>query len=49
MIVFGSLNEALRAGYQVEDRTEYGFLVRTRTGAGWARAMVVLRVFDVTR
>ena len=43
MVIFGSLNEALRAGYQVEDRTEYGFLVRTRTDAGWARAMVVLR------
>ena len=43
MVIFGTLNQALHAGYHVEDRTEYGYRVRTRTCAGWARAIVVLR------
>ena len=38
--VFKSLAEALRAGYQVYDRTKDGYLVRTRTSAGWAIAIV---------
>jgi len=43
MLLFESLSEALHAGYQVEDRTADGYLVRLRTPAGWARALVILR------
>jgi hypothetical protein len=41
--VFRSLAEALRAGYSVYDRTENGYLVRTRTSSGWAMAIVTCR------
>src|SRR5579871_2354171 len=40
LIVFKSLADALREGYQVYDRTADGYLVRTRTAAGWAMALV---------
>jgi hypothetical protein len=40
IVVFGSVAEALRAGYQVYDRTRDGYLVRIRTAAGWAMALV---------
>jgi hypothetical protein len=39
---FDSIQAALRAGYQVYDRSADGYLVRTRTSAGWALARVVL-------
>jgi len=39
IVVFQSLPEALRAGYQVFDRLEEGYLMRTRTPAGWAMAI----------
>lgn len=38
--VFRSVNEALRAGFSVYDRTSDGYLVRTRTARGWALAVV---------
>lgn len=38
--VFKTLADALRAGYQVYDRTADGYLVRTRTAHGWAIALV---------
>jgi hypothetical protein len=41
--VFKTLADALRAGYTVYDRTEHGYLVRTRTAAGWAMAIVTCR------
>jgi len=37
--VFPSINEALRAGFQVYDRYESGYLVRCRTASGWAFAL----------
>jgi len=40
VMVFNTLAEALRAGYQVYERTSDGYLVRTRTDAGWALALV---------
>jgi hypothetical protein len=40
--VFHSVNEALRAGFAVYDRTSTGYLVRTRTARGWALAVVHL-------
>lgn len=43
MTVFHTLTEALRAGFQVEHRTSHGYVVRTRTQNGWARAVVVVR------
>lgn len=41
--VFTSLADALRAGYQVYDKTSDGYLVRTRTEKGWAIALVNCR------
>jgi hypothetical protein len=41
VVIFKTLADALRAGYQVYDRTSDGYLVRTRTSAGWAMAMVL--------
>jgi hypothetical protein len=40
IMVFTSVSAALRAGFQVYDRTSYGYLVRTRTSRGWALAVV---------
>jgi regulation of enolase protein 1 (concanavalin A-like superfamily) len=40
IMVFTSVYEALRAGFEVYDRTSYGYLVRTRTSSGWALAIV---------
>ena len=39
--VFKTLADALRAGYTVYDRTTDGYLVRTRTAAGWAMVLVI--------
>lgn len=39
--VFRSVTDALRAGYQVCDRADDGYLVRVRTRAEWATALVV--------
>jgi hypothetical protein len=38
--IFSSVSEALRAGFQIYDRTNSGYLVRTRTARGWALAVV---------
>ncbi len=40
LMVFKSLADALRAGFQIYDRTQDGYLVRTRTSSGWAIAIV---------
>ena len=37
---FSSLSEALNAGFEVYDLLPAGYLVRTRTAAGWALAIV---------
>jgi len=42
-----SLADALRAGYAIYDRNENGYLVRTRTAAGWAFAIVDVRTGKV--
>jgi len=39
LLVFPSLAEAIRAGFQVWDRTCNGYLVRIRTANGWALAL----------
>jgi hypothetical protein len=43
IVVFHSLSEALRAGFDVYDTTPSGYLVRTRTAAGWAFAIVIVK------
>jgi hypothetical protein len=43
ILIFKTLAEALHAGYTVYDRTEDGYLVRTRTANGWALAIVHCR------
>jgi hypothetical protein len=43
LLVFRSLGEAVRAGYQVCDRTADGYRVRIRTSRGWALAIAVVR------
>ncbi len=40
LLVFESLADALRAGFQIYDRIQDGYLVRTRTPTGWAMAIV---------
>jgi hypothetical protein len=40
MTVFPTLSAAIDAGYQVYDRTQRGYVMRTRTTAGWALALV---------
>ncbi len=40
LMVFKSLADALRAGFQIYDRTPDGYLVRTQTAQGWAMALV---------
>jgi hypothetical protein len=43
ILVFKTIADALRAGYHVYDRTDHGYLVRTRTPGGWALAIVNCR------
>jgi hypothetical protein len=43
ILVFKSLADAFRAGFQVYDRMPTGYLVRTRTANGWAFAVVDTR------
>ncbi|HTV93977.1 MAG TPA: hypothetical protein VMG98_14815 [Verrucomicrobiae bacterium] len=40
MLVFHTLAEAINAGFEVYNKTRTGYLVRTRTAAGWALALV---------
>ncbi|MFY9780848.1 MAG: hypothetical protein WAJ85_10105 [Candidatus Baltobacteraceae bacterium] len=48
LTAFHSLSDALRAGFQIEDRIEHGYVVRRQvlgsTGPRWERAVVDLRV-----
>jgi hypothetical protein len=43
IMTFPTIKEALHAGFHVYDRTENGYLVRTRTAGGFALALVVVR------
>lgn len=43
MIVFHSLAEALRQGYQIEEKTSFGYIMRIEVGMAWARALVEVR------
>jgi hypothetical protein len=42
--IFPTLAKALDAGYHVYDRTTHGYLMRIRTSAGWALAIVEPKV-----
>ncbi|MBV8490210.1 MAG: hypothetical protein JO199_06730 [Candidatus Eremiobacteraeota bacterium] len=44
IVIFTSLADALRAGYQVYDRTSTGYVVRVMTSAGWALALVNCKI-----
>jgi len=43
MMLFTSLADAVRNGFEACGRTEDGYVVRMRTARGWAMALVVLR------
>ena len=43
IVTFESLEAAQRAGFEVYDRSPSGWLVRTRTSAGYALALVPYR------
>lgn len=49
VLVFSSLTEAVKSGYQVYDRTPTGYLVRTRTENGYALAIVEIVVNHAER
>ena len=40
IVVFESLAQAIRAGFELYEQTERGYVVRMRTLAGWALALV---------
>lgn len=40
LLVFRTLGEALRAGFQVYDKTERGYLVRAKIDGAWQLAVV---------
>ena len=40
LLVFKKLDEALKAGFQVYDRTANGYLVRRHSPLGWQIALV---------
>jgi hypothetical protein len=40
IVVFRTLTEAVRYGFHAYAKTDDGYLVRTRTPAGWALALV---------
>jgi hypothetical protein len=40
LMVFKSVADAIKAGFEVYDRTADGYLVRIRTSRGWAMALV---------
>jgi hypothetical protein len=43
IMVFTSVAAAIRAGFQIIDRTSDGYLARTRTSNGWAMALVTAK------
>jgi hypothetical protein len=40
LMVFRTLSEALRAGYEIFDRTPWGYVVRINSDHGYALALV---------
>jgi len=40
IVTFNSITAAIKAGYQLYDKTPEGYLVRTRLDSGWALAVV---------
>jgi hypothetical protein len=45
---FSSLAQALRAGFHVYDRTDGGYLMRTRTANGWEFAIADVKAASRT-
>jgi hypothetical protein len=48
LVVFPSLAAALRAGYQIFDRTSDGYVVRTKTAAGWGYGVGQMHVTELS-
>ncbi len=42
IVIFGSIRDALDAGYQIYAKTDDGYLARLRTERGWALAFIVI-------
>jgi hypothetical protein len=40
ILTFSTLEEAMRYGFSLYDRTSSGYLVRMKTAGGWALAVV---------
>jgi Ca2+-binding EF-hand superfamily protein len=40
MIVFRSVGEALKAGFQIYDRTQNGYIARARIDGYWRMALI---------
>lgn len=43
LMIFNKIEDALKAGFQIYDRTADGYLVRTKTDHGWAMAFVKIQ------
>ena len=47
LMVFKTVADAIRAGYEIYDKTDFGYLCRTRTSNGWAMAMIILKLSPI--
>ena len=43
LMIFKTLSDAVRNGFEIYDRTSDGYIVRARTANGWALALVTNR------
>jgi hypothetical protein len=43
LVVFSTLAEAIRMGFEIYDRTTDGYIVRKQTNGGWALAIVAAK------
>jgi hypothetical protein len=43
VLVFNTVSDAIRAGFQIIDRNADGYLARCKTERGWAMALIDLR------
>lgn len=43
MVLTGSLADAIRAGYDIYDRTQTGYIMRKRTEKGWVLALLDIK------
>jgi hypothetical protein len=43
MLVFHTIGEALKAGFQIYDRTPNGYIARARVDGSWQMALIELK------